>query len=78
MELYTLLREFADSWMLLFLFTVFIGVIVWAFRPGSTKAYEDTANIPFRHVDAPAPRKGDETAAPRGGDKPAATKEARA
>ncbi|MFY0308846.1 cbb3-type cytochrome c oxidase subunit 3 [Leisingera sp. D0M16] len=70
MELYTLLREFADSWMLLFLFTVFIGIIVWAFRPGSTKAYEDTANIPFRHVDAPAPGKGD--------DKPAATKEARA
>ncbi|KIC13439.1 CcoQ/FixQ family Cbb3-type cytochrome c oxidase assembly chaperone, partial [Leisingera sp. ANG-DT] len=41
MELYTLLRQFADSWMLLFLFTFFIGVIVWAFRPGSTKAYKD-------------------------------------
>jgi cytochrome c oxidase cbb3-type subunit 4 len=79
MELYTLLREFADSWMLLFLFIVFIGIIVWAFRPGSTKAYEDTANIPFRHVDAPAPRRGADAAAPRkGDDKPAATKEARA
>ncbi|MBY6067676.1 cbb3-type cytochrome c oxidase subunit 3 [Leisingera aquaemixtae] len=68
MELYTLLRQFADSWMLLFLFTFFIGVIVWAFRPGSTKAYQDTANIPFRHDDAPAPSQG----------QPAANKEARA
>ena len=64
--------------MLLFLFITFVGIIVWAFRPGSTKAYEDTANIPFRHVDAPAPRRGADAAAPRkGDDKPAATKEAR-
>ncbi|AHC99768.1 CcoQ/FixQ family Cbb3-type cytochrome c oxidase assembly chaperone [Leisingera methylohalidivorans] len=70
MEFYTLLRQFADSWMLLFLFTFFIGVVVWAFRPGSTKVYKDTADIPFRHDDAPAPR---EDAA-----KPAGTKEARA
>ncbi|WP_264211074.1 cbb3-type cytochrome oxidase subunit 3 [Leisingera thetidis] len=70
MELYTLLRQFADSWMLLFLFTFFIGVVVWAFRPGSTKVYKDTANIPFRHDDAPAPDTG--------AGQPAATKEARA
>ncbi|MBE1285672.1 MAG: CcoQ/FixQ family Cbb3-type cytochrome c oxidase assembly chaperone [Rhodobacteraceae bacterium] len=54
MEEYTLLRQFADSWMLLALFVFFIGVVVWAFRPGSTKVYEDTANIPFRHDDKPA------------------------
>ncbi|WP_424978698.1 cbb3-type cytochrome oxidase subunit 3 [Leisingera sp. S232] len=70
MELYTLLRQFADSWMLLFLFTFFIGVVIWAFRPGSTKVYTDTADIPFRHDDAPAPATG--------ADKPAETKEARA
>jgi cytochrome c oxidase cbb3-type subunit 4 len=29
-------------------------VIVWAFRPGSTKAYEDTQQIPFRNEDKPA------------------------
>lgn len=69
MEIYTLLREFADSWMLLFLFTFFMMVVFWAFRPGSTKAYEDTASIPFRHVDAPAPVEGEVT--------PAADKEAR-
>jgi cytochrome c oxidase cbb3-type subunit 4 len=54
MELYTLLREFADSWMLLFLFVFFLGIVAWAFRPGSTKVYRDTANIPFRHDDKPA------------------------
>ena len=54
MELYTLLRHFADSWMLLALFLFFVGVILWVIRPGSTKTYRDTANIPFRHENAPA------------------------
>lgn len=54
METYSFLREFADSWMLLFLFTFFIGIILWAFRPGSSRKYKDTANIPFRHEDRPA------------------------
>ncbi len=57
MELYTLLREIADSWVLLALFLFFIGVIVWAFRPGSTKTYADVANIPFRNQDKPAESK---------------------
>lgn len=54
MELYTLLREFADSWMLLFLFSFFVAVVLWVFRPGSKRTYEDTAGIPFRYEDAPA------------------------
>ncbi|NIZ14143.1 cbb3-type cytochrome c oxidase subunit 3 [Phaeobacter sp. HF9A] len=54
MDTYTLLRQFADSWMLLLLFVVFLGVVFWAFRPGSRKTHEDTANIPFRHADKPA------------------------
>ena len=57
MEFYTFLRQLADSWVLLGLFTFFIGVVVWVFRPGSTKQYDDTANIPFRHVDKPAATK---------------------
>jgi cytochrome c oxidase cbb3-type subunit 4 len=36
------------------MFVFFIGVVVWAFRPGSRKIHEDTANIPFRHEDKPA------------------------
>jgi cytochrome c oxidase cbb3-type subunit 4 len=57
METYSLLREFADSWMLLLLFTVFVAVVVWVFRPGSNATHRDTADIPFRHDDKPAPTK---------------------
>ncbi len=69
MEEYTILRQFADSWMLLLLFAFFVGIIIWVFRPGASKEYKDTANIPFRHVDAPASI-GDD-------DQPATPKEAR-
>ena len=58
METYSFLREFADSWMLLALFAFFIGVVIFVFRPGSTKAYENPANIPFRHEDKPAAERG--------------------
>ncbi|WP_425043158.1 cbb3-type cytochrome oxidase subunit 3 [Primorskyibacter sp. S87] len=54
MEEYTILRQFADSWMLLVLFAFFVGVILWVLRPGSSKGHRDTANIPFRHEDKPA------------------------
>ncbi|WP_136634362.1 cbb3-type cytochrome c oxidase subunit 3 [Pseudooceanicola onchidii] len=54
MDTYSILREFADSWMLLALFTFFGGVILWVFRPGSRKTYADTAEIPFRHETRPA------------------------
>ena len=55
MDTYSLLREFADSWMLLFLFAFFVGMIAWVFRPGATKKYSEPASIPFRHEDKPAP-----------------------
>ena len=54
MEQYTFLRQLADSWVMLALFAFFIGVIIWAFRPGSREAHRDSANIPFRHEDKPA------------------------
>ncbi len=54
METYSLLRQFADSWALLVLFVIFLGVIVWVFRPGSRAIHRDSANIPFRHDDRPA------------------------
>lgn len=53
METYSLLREFADSWMLLFLFVFFLGIVFWVFRPGSKVTYTETANIPFQHEDKP-------------------------
>ncbi len=63
MEVYTFLRQLADSWMLLAMFTFLIGVFIWVFRPGSTKQYRDTANIPFRNSDRPAPEQGDQDSA---------------
>ena len=55
MDLYSLFREFADSWALLALFAIFVGVVIWAFRPGSRQVHDDVANIPFRNEDRPAP-----------------------
>ena len=54
MDTYSILRQIADSWVLLVMFLFFLGVIVWAFRPGSRQVHDDTANIPFRHEDKPA------------------------
>ncbi len=55
MQTYSFLREFADSWMLLALTLVFIGVVIWAFRPGSRKAHDDAATSIFRNDARPAP-----------------------
>ena len=57
METYSLLREFADSWMLLVLFTFFVGVFIWVIRPGSNSAHEEAKNIPLRNDDKPAAAK---------------------
>ncbi|NKB26655.1 MAG: CcoQ/FixQ family Cbb3-type cytochrome c oxidase assembly chaperone [Rhodobacteraceae bacterium] len=53
MDTYSFLRELADSWVLLALTLFFLGVVLWAFRPGSRAQHRDTANIPFRNEDAP-------------------------
>lgn len=65
METYSALRQFADSWALVFLFAVFVGAVLWAFRPGAGRAHRDAANIPFRHEDKPAPADAAETQEPR-------------
>lgn len=51
---YSIMREFADSWAAAALLAVFIGVVIWSFRPGSRSVHDDIANIPFRHEDKPA------------------------
>lgn len=66
MDTYSLMREFADSWMLLFLFVFFIGTWIWAFRPGSKDIHDDAANVPFRHEDAPAEDGDDDSFAQEG------------
>jgi cytochrome c oxidase cbb3-type subunit 4 len=49
MEHYSLLREFADSWMLLAMTLFFIGVVLWVLRPGSRPIHDDAAQIPLRN-----------------------------
>ncbi len=45
---YSAFRQFADSWGLLYLFVLFVGVIVFTFRPGSKKKAEEIAQIPLK------------------------------
>jgi cytochrome c oxidase cbb3-type subunit 4 len=51
---YHILREIADSWVLLLMFVFFVGAILWAWRPGSRAAQDDAGQIPFRNDDRPA------------------------
>lgn len=54
MDLYTLMREFADSWALLALVLIFAGVVFWVWRPGSRSLHDDAANVPLRNENRPA------------------------
>lgn len=56
METYSFLREFADSWMLLVLFVVFVGIWFWVIRPGSNAIHEEAKTAIFRNEDRPAPQ----------------------
>lgn len=55
METYTAMRAFADSWALLIMTLFFVGVVIFAFRPGSRSAATRAADIPFKD-DHPEPR----------------------
>ncbi len=58
MELYTFLREMADSWALLALTVFFVGAAAWAFRPGSKLIHQDAANLIFQNDKKPGPVPG--------------------
>lgn len=53
METYSFLREFADSWALLTLFTIFVGIWFWAWRPGSRPKHDEAAAQIFRNEKRP-------------------------
>lgn len=55
MDNYSFLRQLADSWVLLLLTLVFLGVIVFAFRPGSRRVQQQAAESIFRNETKPAP-----------------------
>lgn len=44
---YETARAFADTWGLVFLVAVFLGMLVFVFRRGSGKAYRKAARIPM-------------------------------
>jgi cytochrome c oxidase cbb3-type subunit 4 len=44
---YDTLRHFADSWGLLALVIIFIGVFAFALRPGAGKTYARIARLPL-------------------------------
>ena len=48
METYTFMRQFADSWGLLAMAVFFIGVVIFAFRPGSKEMADEAAQIPLK------------------------------
>lgn len=52
-DTYTILRHFADSWMLLTPTGIFLGVCFWAYRPGSRALHDDAANTIFREQAEP-------------------------
>jgi cytochrome c oxidase cbb3-type subunit 4 len=54
MSTYDTMRHFADTWVLVLMTVVFVGIVAWVLRPGSRKSYRDQAEIPFRHDDRPA------------------------
>ena len=60
MSTYDTLRHFADSWGLLGMFLVFLGVVFWVLRPGSRRHYANQADIPFKY-DQPADERRDRT-----------------
>ena len=54
MEQYSFLREMADSWGVVAMLTIFLGICVWAFRPSSRGLHDDAAASIFRNENGPA------------------------
>ncbi|MFI0394986.1 cbb3-type cytochrome c oxidase subunit 3 [Paracoccus jiaweipingae] len=55
MDTYSLLRQIADSWVMLALLLVFVGVILFVWRPGARRMQQDAAESIFRNEKRPAP-----------------------
>ena len=58
-DTYSLLRLFADSWMLLAMSAFFLGACLWAFRPGARAVHDEAAMAIFRDS-PPTPADGDD------------------
>lgn len=49
---YESFRQFADSWGLLYMFVIFLGVVAMVFLPGAKKRAQSAAQIPLRDENA--------------------------
>ena len=45
---YETFRHFSDSWGAVYLFAVLAIVVLYIFRPGSKKQYDDAGKIPLK------------------------------
>jgi len=48
---YNTIRNLSDSWGLAYLLVIFVGVVIFTFRPGSKKKADEIAQIPFKEDD---------------------------
>ena len=55
MDIYSFLRELADSWILLSLVLFFLGACLFVFRPGAGVLQRDAAESIFRNEKGPLP-----------------------
>ncbi|WP_127902718.1 cbb3-type cytochrome oxidase subunit 3 [Solirhodobacter olei] len=54
MEKFESMQAFALSWALVFLFTVFVAAVIWAFWPSNKRGQDEAARSIFRNEDRPA------------------------
>ena len=48
---YETLRQAADSWGLVYLTVLFVGIVLYTFRPGSKQQADQIAQIPLKEDD---------------------------
>jgi cytochrome c oxidase cbb3-type subunit 4 len=60
MSTYELMRHFADSWGLLAMMLLFLGLVGWTFRPGARRHLDAAAAMIFKpETTGPAPDRSD-------------------
>ena len=45
---YDTLRHFADTWGLISLALLFVGIVLFVLRPGAKRKYDENAKIPLK------------------------------
>ena len=45
---YETVAHFAQTWGLVYMVILFVGVLVYALRPGAKKTFDHAANIPLK------------------------------